>query len=149
MILSHLRTAERMIKREDPVDIIQRMTLAEGVDNVAGGIADAADRDDHPQLVADSDFAVGAAVGHDGTPLGTFDNRVTDRIILVIKRSGQPGFQVVTVDPVSGFNVTGGLTDRLAVFDDRLTVWNCCTSEFMTGGDVVQQGDSVDDFSGG
>ena len=89
VILSHLRTAERMVECEHAVDIIQRMTLAEGVDDVAGGITDTADRYDDPQLVADSDFAVGTTVGHDGPAFGSFHDRIRDRIVLIIQRSGQ------------------------------------------------------------
>ena len=48
MVLSHLGTAERMIKGEDAVDVVQRMTLPEGVDDIAGSIADAANGHDDP-----------------------------------------------------------------------------------------------------
>ena len=103
------------------VGMLERDSVA-GRRKTAAEVVDAADGRDHPDVVADADLSVGAAVAHERAGVGGFLHRLELRFVRVLQQIAEIGCDVVRVHVVALGDVARGMSDGHAVLDYVLAV---------------------------
>ena len=119
MVVAQLRTAVRMRKRVNPVQVRQNAEFPAclGGDEL-GDPVHAAHRRQDPDLVACANAAIWPAIASERSRRQLFRSQRRRRIF-VVQQLAQAGRQVVDMHPLTGSNIGRSDTDRLTVFDDR------------------------------
>ena len=109
---------------------------------VFGELVHAADRRDDPEVVADSDRAVGAAVAEKGAPFFRLrQRRGRQRAVGVFEFAREVRPEVMGVNEAPGRNVGCRVPDRHVVFDDRFACPDRTEGEFVSAPDRFPERD--------
>ena len=108
----------------DAVNTLTACFLAKLCSQAFSDAIHTADGRHNPYFVAHADVAISTLVGFERTILVGYAKFFVDRFVLVFQRTAEVGLQVVFVHPVACLHGLTGMTDRVAVFDDVVTLLN-------------------------
>ena len=126
----------------DGVDALAACLLAQEVDQSLGNAVDAAYCGYNPNLVANTDIAVLAAIAHERAILALDAQFLVDGMISVVQRSREISLQIVFVHPIAGFQILTGMADGIAVLDDVLTLLHVLDEYLVSCRCILIDGDA-------
>src|SRR5687768_3215417 len=141
-VVTQLATAVRMHERMDAVDF-PRETLTRRTRDALGGVIDAGDGAENPDLVPSPNAPVRPAIAQKGPRRFRRHRCGCDRFVPILVVPGEARSQIVLVDPGATGDWRGGLPDGKAVLAYHLAWRQLAKSDLVTGWNLLEGDDRV------
>ena len=141
VVAGKLRTTEIMVPCMDGINALTASLFLQKLNEFLSNTIHATYGWYYPHLVSYTYFAILAHIALEGTGFLGNVQLLIYWMIGIFQRTGKVGLEIVLIHPFTLLQILLGMTDRLAILDDVLSLGSIIDEYLMTSWSILQESD--------